>query len=205
MAWSSNVNDGGDLSVVNNPPPLAGSYSLRALVDDANSIYVLDQTPAAEANYNARFLFFLFSMNGTGTDITNLTLFETYQANGTSVANVKIKRYTSGSSYYYKVSAGALNDASQYQAINEVNLGSTNAAHQIEIGWKAATASGANNGELKLWLDSQLIGTLSNLDNDTLRVESARLGVLSVTGSFYNLPAVLWDSFASTRGTYIGP
>lgn len=48
--------------------------------------------------------------------------------------------------------------------------------HSIEIDWQAATAAGANNGYITLWVDGILLQTLSNIDNDTRRVDEARLG-----------------------------
>jgi hypothetical protein len=51
-----------------------------------------------------------------------------------------------------------------------------NAAQVIEIEWQAATAPGANNGLLRLWLNGALRQTLSGIDNDTRRVSEVRLG-----------------------------
>ena len=53
-AWSSNSADGGDLSV-STAAHLAGSMGERAVIDDANAIYVRDDRPNAERRYRARF------------------------------------------------------------------------------------------------------------------------------------------------------
>jgi len=60
------------------------------------------------------------------------------------------------------------------------------------------------NGSISLWLDGELKQTVSGIDNDTLRIEKARLGPSSgldagTSGTEY------FDAFESRRQTYIGP
>lgn len=76
--------------------------------------------------------------------------------------------------------------------------------HVVEIERQAASAPGANNGFLSLWIDNVLKGTISNVDNDTHRLDQAKLGVtegLDATTS----GSMLFDLFESRRNTYIGP
>ncbi|MCQ3938724.1 MAG: hypothetical protein DPW18_17010 [Chloroflexi bacterium] len=70
--------------------------------------------------------------------------------------------------------------------------------------WQAASAPGANDGFLSLWIDGVLAGTISNVDNDTHALDEVRLGATggvdsSTSGSMF------FDSFESQRETYIGP
>jgi len=79
----------------------------------------------------------------------------------------------------------------------------TSAWHKIEIEWKPATAPGANNGVLTLWIDGVQKATVTTLDNDTRRVDGAQLGPVSgidtgTRGTEY------FDGFVSRRNTYIG-
>ncbi len=76
----------------------------------------------------------------------------------------------------------------------------------IEIDWKAADV-GMANGYLDVWIDGnpQLGAGLSNLNNNSQRVDAAQLGAFPIgglggppSGSFY------LDDFVSTRDTYIG-
>jgi hypothetical protein len=80
----------------------------------------------------------------------------------------------------------------------------SDASHYLEVEWRAATASGANDGYLTLWIDGTQQANLSTIDNDTWRVDRARLGALSsldagTSGTYY------FDAFESRRSTYIGP
>jgi hypothetical protein len=74
----------------------------------------------------------------------------------------------------------------------------------IELDWRAATASGANDGGLTLWIDGTQQADLTSIDNDTWRVDRARIGALSsldagTSRTYY------FDAFESRRSSYIGP
>ena len=70
---------------------------------------------------------------------------------------------------------------------------------------RAATATaGANDGGLTLWIDGVQQTDLTGMDNDTRRVDRARLGALSgidtgTRGTYF------FDAFESRRQTHIGP
>ncbi|MCL4267345.1 MAG: PKD domain-containing protein [Anaerolineae bacterium] len=193
-AWSSNVNDGGDLSV-NPTAALVGSFGLQANINDNNSMYVQDDTPVSEPRYRARFYFdpnsiamatgnnhFIFSGRGAGTESFRLML-----------------SYSAGS---YQLLMQIRNDAGSFISSSTHIIADT--LHFIEIDWRAATAPGANDGYMTLWVDDVLLQTQSGIDNDTRRVDEARLGPLNGidtgTRGIY-----LIDAFESRRSTYIGP
>ena len=46
----------------------------------------------------------------------------------------------------------------------------------MSIEWQAASAPGANDGVLTLWLDGTQVGTVTTLDNDTRRVNTGQMG-----------------------------
>ena len=76
--------------------------------------------------------------------------------------------------------------------------------HYLEIDWKASTAVGANNGGLTFWIDGVQKANLTGIDNDTRKIDQARLGAVNgidsgTRGTYY------FDDFVSTRTTYIGP
>ena len=74
----------------------------------------------------------------------------------------------------------------------------------MEIDWRASSAAGANNGGLTLWIDGVQQANISNVDNDTRRVDRARLG--AVTGvDVGTLGTYFFDAFESRRSIYIGP
>jgi hypothetical protein len=95
-----------------------------------------------------------------------------------------------------------LNDAAAWTSTNWFTIG--DASHSIELDWRAATAAGANNGGLTLWVDGVQQVDLTGMDNDTHRIDRARLGPVSgldttTSGTYY------FDAFESRRQTYIGP
>ena len=78
------------------------------------------------------------------------------------------------------------------------------ASHFIELDWRADAAAGTNDGGLTLWIDAVQQADLTGVDNDTGRVDRARLGALSgidagTSGTYF------FDAFESRRQTFIGP
>jgi hypothetical protein len=69
---------------------------------------------------------------------------------------------------------------------------------QLRLEWAAATAAGANNGEVRLIVGDGGIAALTGLDNDTLRVERGLLG--AVTGVDTGTRGTIYfDEFTSSR------
>ncbi len=119
---------------------------------------------------------------------------------GTSTAIVRVEfRFSLGN---YQVRAALRNDASTWTSTAWNTI--ADSPHAVEIDWRAATLAGANNGGLTLWIDGQERANLTAVDNDTRRIDRARLGAVSGTdsgtrGTYY------FDAFESRRATYIGP
>ena len=70
--------------------------------------------------------------------------------------------------------------------------------------WRAATAVGANNGGLTLWLNGIQVANLTGSDNDLQKVDWIALGAVNgidsaTRGTYY------FDEFESRRSNYIGP
>lgn len=76
--------------------------------------------------------------------------------------------------------------------------------HVIELEWQGASAPAANDGFLSFWIDGVLMGTISGVDNDTHRLDQARLGATSGLDAG-TLGSMFFDQFESRRDTYIGP
>lgn len=64
-----------------------------------------------------------------------------------------------------------------------------NQTYKITIFFKSATAAGANNGVLKIWVDDTLCIDISNLDNDTRKADFFRVGNNYRTGMNTNFYA----------------
>jgi hypothetical protein len=174
---------------------LVGSQGLQVVINDNNSIYVTDARPNAEPCYPVRFYFEpnSFSMTNGGAHI----LFRGYSGS-TIVLRVEFG-FSAGTD---QLRVALLNDGTTWTESNWFTL--TDAPHAIELDWRAATGSGANNGGLTLWLDGIQQANLTGIDNDTRRVDRARLGALAsidagTSGTYF------FDAFESRRQTYIGP
>jgi hypothetical protein len=197
LAWTSNSNDAGDLSV-SASAALIGSQGMQALIDDANTLYVTDDTPNAEPRYRARFYFDPNSISMASGDAH--FIFKGFSGTGTSIEAFRVEfRQSSGA---YQIRVALFNDSSAW--INSNWFMISDAPHFIEIDWRAATGVGANNGGLTLWIDGTQQADLTGVDNDTRRIDRARLGALSgidagTNGTYY------FDAFESRRQNYIGP
>jgi TolB protein len=195
LAWTSNINDLGDLSA-SAAAALVGSQGMQALVDDNNSIYVTDDLPNAETRYRARFYFDPNTIIMANNDAHYL--FYGYSGASTIVMRVEF-RYNKGN---YQLRSALRNDSSGWT--NSSWFVITDASHFIEIDWRASTAAGANNGGLTLWIDGTQRANLTGIDNDTRRIDRVQLGAVSgvdtgTRGRYY------FDAFESRRQTFIGP
>jgi hypothetical protein len=193
-AWSSAVTNAGKLTVTS-AAARAGAYGLQAQIANTTAMYVGDTTPTALASYHARFA---YAPNGlTITSGRTHDLLQVLDASSTAQASVQVTKNSSGS-YQVRASvrSGTSTRTSSWYTI-------TNATHSIEIGWQAASTSGGTNGSLTLWIDGVSKQTVTGLANGAARIETARLGPQNlqsgISGTEY------YDSFASTRTSYIGP
>jgi len=194
-AWTSNTNDGGDLSVTS-AAALADTRGMQALLDDNTAIFVTDDTPNAEARYRARFYFDpnSVSMSSGAAHF----LFRGFLGSSTQVVRVEF-RFSSGN---YQIRAALTNDGSTWTNTNWFTI--SDDSHAIEFDWQAATGAGANNGSLTLWIDGIQQASLTGIDNDTRRVDRVRLGAVAgldagTSGTYF------FDAFESRRESYIGP
>src|SRR5688572_9476730 len=193
--WTSNSNDAGDLSA-SPASALVGSQGMQATIDDSNTIYVTDDSPNAEAGYRVRFYFDPNSISMASGDAH--FIFKGFSGLSTDVLQLEL-RNSAGS---YQIRAKILNDGSAFVVTNWFTI--NDASHYIELDWQAATAAGANNGGVTLWVDGIQQQDLTGVDNDTWRIDRARLGALAgmdpgTSGTYY------FDAFESRRQTFIGP
>jgi serine protease len=195
-AWSSSIVDGGDLSA-SPSAALVGGQGLQALIDDNNTLVVIDEIPAAETHYRVRFY---FDPNSIPMAIGNAhLLFQGFSGSGsTQVLQLELRFQATG----YELRALLVNDAKAWTSTSWIPL--SDAPHILELYWRAATAAGANNGGLTFWIDGIQMADLTGIDNDTRRIDQVRLGAAGgvdngTRGTYY------LDAFESRRSTYIGP
>lgn len=194
-AWSASTTNGGNLSV-SPSAALAGSYGLQATFNNTSPMYVQDGSPNAEARYRARFYFDPNSI--TMADGNAHYIFMGIASDGTSPFQLDF-RFSGGN---YQIRIRQKDDNNLQTSTAWVTI--SDAPHFIEMEWWAATTAGANDGGVNLWIDGVPRGSLGNLDNDTQRIDRAKLG--AVTGlDASNLGTYYIDAFESRRETYIGP
>jgi hypothetical protein len=197
-AWTANSNDAGDLSV-SASAALVGSRGMQALIDDSGAIYVNDDTPNAEPRYRARFYFDPNSIVMASGDAH--FIFKAFAGTSTEVLKVEFRR----SSGIYQIRVSVADDGSTFIQSSYFTI--SDGPHVIELDWRASTAAGANNGGLTLWIDGTQQADLTGIDNDTRRVDRARLGALTGIdpGTIGPDRIYYFDAFESRRQTYIGP
>jgi hypothetical protein len=185
-----------------------GTHGLEVNVasPDRGAAYVQTSHPATDRTYRARFYLNLRGLTMGNND--ELDVFVGYSGSdptpptttGNAVVRVTLRGGTGGQKL---LTAFARRDnGSESEIAAEVPL--VDGWRLVEIDWAAATAAGANNGRLGLWVDGLARTGLSSLDNDQGVVNYARLG--SVTGADAGTSGTFdLDDFASQRTGYLGP
>ena len=168
---------------------------MQAALDDNTSIYVTDDSPNAESRYRARFYFDPNSI--TMANGNSHYIFYGYSG-ATQALRVQFRR----SAGLYQLRTALRNDGAGWTNSSWVTI--SDAPHSIELDWRAATAAGANNGGLTFWIDGAQQANLAGVNNDTRRIDRARLGAVAgidrqTRGTYY------FDAFESRLQTYIGP
>lgn len=194
-AWSAATTGGGRLSVTS-AAALVGQRSMQASLSATSPIYVTDRWPNAEVSYHARF--YVSPNSATLVLNKNYDIFAARSVSGTTVTRLQLRRASGGYQLrgLVRTSAGTEQTTSWYPI--------SNAAHAVEIAWAASSSSSASDGALSLWVDGALKQALSAVATGSARIDEVRLGpsagIVSGSGG-----ALLFDAFASTRTTLIGP
>lgn len=194
-AWSASSIDSGDLSA-SSTAALIGNQGLQAVIDDTNAIYLTDDNPNLELRYRARFYFDPNSILMTSGDVH--FIFKGFMSTSTEVLRMEFRQSVGA----YQVRASLLDDGTTWLSTNWFTV--SDASHFIELDWRAATVVGTNDGGVTLWIDDAEQADLTNVDNDTRRIDRARLGALAgidtgTRGTYY------FDAFESRRQSHIGP
>jgi hypothetical protein len=188
--------DGGDLSA-SPSAALIGSQGLQAVIDDNNVLVVIDESPALETRYRARFY---FDPNSIPMVIGDAHLIFLGTSGGGTIQQLQVELRFQATGY--EVRALLVNDAKAWISTSWISI--SDVSHALELDWRAATTAGANNGGLTFWIDGVQQADLTSVDNDTRRIDQVRLGVVSgvdngTRGTYF------FDAFESRRSTYIGP
>jgi hypothetical protein len=130
------------------------------------------------------------------TNGNQFTVFVGYSG-PTPVLRVDLRR----SSGLYQVRLLSRKDSTTWAGGSWITI--SDAAHSLEILWRASSAPGANNGVLAFWIDGLRRSNLTTVDNDTRKLDTVRLGaVLGLDAGTRG--SIFFDAFESRRQTYIG-
>ena len=181
-AWSA-VNGSVQITTSN---VIHGAYSMASLISGSTYRgYVQDNTPANETTYRARFYF-----NPRSTTSTGHTIFRGRNNAGTTIFRLQYRK----SGPLYQVRGGVLT-ASGEVFTNWYTI--LNSASAVEISWQSGPSA-----SFSLWTLGSLRQTLTGLNTNAYTLESVRLGPDDVSNG---AGQEVFDSFISTRSTYIGP
>lgn len=167
---------------------------MQAFFDDGHELVVYDETPNSEKHYSARFYFDPNSMQ-----LTSQTGFYMLGINSGSTWGAACL-YFEQQGDYYSLGLCGKNDAGTWFQSVPVLL--ADEWQSVEVEWKAATAPGANNGYIKLWIGDQLSSAIENLDSDSQAITQASWGPSD--SSFTASGSMYFDAFESRRGEHIG-
>ncbi len=176
----------------------AGTYGLQVLVEASSSAWVEDATPNGEARYRLRFY---VRLNGlVQSPGSELDLFQAFAAG--AQAEVRLLIGTSTTLGRYLRVAARRDDGTFAETPAGGEMPLANGWRAIEIDWKRASAGGANDGALAVWVDGQAYSGLTGLDNDQQEISTVRWGAvagLTGAGGSFRL-----DEFESRRTERIG-
>jgi len=195
--WSSASTGGGDVSVTGGAALASTAYGMQAVVNDTAGIYVVDDSPAAETHYRARFYFDTNGFDpGEAQSHFRTRIFIAFDNLGQRQITVVLKRQAGQYSVEGRV---RLNDGTRADT-GFVSLPA--GENFVEVAWNRAP--GVSDGDFQLIVNGngESTITLTGLDNSAGNVEFARMGAMSVkTGASGTL---FFDQFESRRTTPIG-
>lgn len=209
LVLSSQAAGAGSLSVQNGSK-YSGGYGLQ-VTPDSTAAFVQTSHPSSEKAYRVRFYVNLSRVELASN--SDFDLFVAYSGadpaptaapTGNPVLRAAVRQQSDGTKV---LDIFTRTDSGEVQVPSSPQL--RDGWRAIEFQWSAATAAGANNGFVNVWLDGNAQTGLANLDSDTQVINYARWG--SVTGATTASPppgvgvnTFKVDEFTSQRSGYIG-
>jgi RHS repeat-associated protein len=184
-----------DPNLATSPDSAYWGYSgLELTIANNSNLFVQDDAPDGEKYYRARFY-----MNVDGLSLATNDQFNYFNAlsSTNSAFKVQMQKITTGKQIRLEINI----DGGGTIATSWYDL--TSGWHAIEVQFQAAGTEGANDGTASLYLDGVLKQTLTGIDNDTLSVDSVRMGAVygidtGTRGTIY------FDDFDSRHFSAIG-
>jgi hypothetical protein len=186
--WGWRNTDNGDLSV-SAQAAFSGNYGMQAVINDRNSLRAGYVPGNRLMHYNARFY-----LNPNALTLPagrSVAIFSGGNDDGWVFC-----LYLKKSGDAYTLTTCAADDAWNWIEAAPVII--NNGWNTVEVEWKAASAPGANDGYVKLWVDGVLSATLANLDNDQQRLDYVDLGAMNISSGV--IGTLYFDDFESRSG-----
>lgn len=161
---------------VNAGAALEGAFGLRVTLDGTSSdAYVQSDHPTDEKTFTARFL--INPGASAGLDPGENVRIMNFSTQGCCQQVILFLSRSAGSGNY-RILGWARNDGGVFQQAtsNFLTSGATPTTSQVEVAWTAATSAGANNGSMFVTVGAAAPNGRSDLDNDTLEVDTVRWG-----------------------------
>ena len=193
-AWDSSYTQGAGSLAVTALAAQEGSFGLQVSVSIGPAfLFVEDHSPEVENHYNAAFRLdpnSLTMAEGSAHTVFNLL------SHGGTTGQLRL-RYSAGSYQLRFDSFG--DDGSIFHAPEFGWANISDAGTAVRLEWLAATEPGANDGQMRLWIDDLVAGERRGIDNDQKVVERIRLGLTGgldsgTSGSYF------LDDFSSWAG-----
>ncbi|MCB1054606.1 MAG: trypsin-like peptidase domain-containing protein [Acidobacteria bacterium] len=194
-AWDGSGGDITDLSVTAAAFLAGTSLGMAVDVADLDDKYLIDDLPADQASYHARFYF----------DPNSLVLphnkrFKIFQVRASDNRRLLTLVFREESGSYVLLAKSHQDDGTWAKT---PWIGYDDNPHYVEVEWTQSSAIGANDGRLRMWIDGALVSTVTGIDNDERGAIDARFGEVGgldagTSGTFY------LDHFEARKLGYIG-
>jgi RHS repeat-associated protein len=187
-AWSSAQTNGSNLSITSTSP-IAGNYSLSATANGQNELYVQDDNPTYERNYNARFYF-----NPGSVTIPENSYVDILEGAGRAGKVFSIRLAKVDGDYRVKIVMVRDDETTAESDWMPIERG----PNAIEIEWWRAWSEGWPDGGMKLWVNDIYRLDIGGLDTDTKHLSLVKMGLLSPSSTGIS-GTVYFDAFVSTK------
>lgn len=183
------------LSVVNAAQIGGTAFGLRvSFSSGTQNAFVQDNTPAAELNYYGTWSMRNANMTMVANDTHQVFRgLSTTPAPNTPAFRVQVKRSAGGTNFILFV--WARNDDGSFTTPIQTFVDNQN---RLTVEWHRSTGTNTNDGSIKLYKGTSLIGQINTVDNDTMSIDSIQLGAFGgvdlATGGTQD-----FDEFVSTR------
>lgn len=183
------------LSVVNAAQIGGSAFGMRVnFASGTENAFVQDNTPSAELNYYATWSMRNLNMTMVANDTHQvLRGLSTTPAPNTPAFRVQVKRSAGGTDFILFVWARL--DSGAFTAPIQTFVNNQN---RLTVEWHRSTGVDTNDGSIKLFKGTSMIGQVTGLDNDTMSIETLQMGAFGgvdvATGGTQD-----FDEFVSTR------